>query len=233
MSKVRLNMTMTLDGYVAGPNQSLDDPLGEGGELMHLWMYKLRTFRAMSGQEGGETGTNDEVLQEMFANVGAVIMGRNMFFGGGRRGPWNGDEWKGWWGDNPPYHMPVFVLTHYAREPVPMLGGTTFFFVTDGIESALGQAREAAGGKDVLVAGGAKTGQQYLAAGLIDEMDIHVSPIFLGAGERLFDNFDGSGLKLEQLRAIDGSNVTHLRYRVVKKSSAGLDSSQAESPTKA
>ena len=165
MSKLKFNIGMSLDGYVAGPNQTLEDPLGEGGESIHLWMYKLRTFREMSGQEGGETGTNDDILREMFSNVGAVIMGRNMF--GGGPGPWKGAEWKGWWGDNPPYHMPVFVITHYAREPLEMEGGTTFFFVTDGIESAFRQAMEAAGGKDAIVMGGANVAQQYLAAGLI------------------------------------------------------------------
>jgi dihydrofolate reductase len=169
----------------------------------------------------------------MFANVGAVIMGRNMFYGGGRGGPWKGTEWKGWWGDNPPYHMPVFVLTHHPREPQPMEGGTTFHFVTDGIESALQQAREAAGEKDVLVMGGARNAQQYLAAGLIDELDIHLSPVFLGAGERLFDNFNGSGLKLEQLRSIEGSGVTHLKYRVVKQGVSVGGREGAESPSKA
>jgi dihydrofolate reductase len=215
MSKVRFNIGMSLDGYVAGPNQSIDDPLGEGGEWIHLWMYKLKTFREQTGQEGGETGTNDDVLREMFENVGAVIMGRNMFFGAGRGGPWNGDEWKGWWGDNPPYHMPVFVLTHYPREPFEMEGGTTFFFVTEGIESALGRAREAAGGKDVLVMGGANVAQQYLDAGLIDEMDIHIAPVLLGGGERLFENVSGD-LKLEQVRSLEGPGVAHLKYRKVK-----------------
>lgn len=220
MSKLRFNIGMSLDGYVAGPNQSLEDPLGEGGEWIHLWMYKLRTFREMSGQEGGETGTNDDILREMFANVGAVIMGRNMF--GGGPGPWKGNEWRGWWGDNPPYHMPVFVLTHYAREPLEMEGGTTFFFVTGGIESALQQAKRAAGDKDVLVMGGANVAQQYLAAGLIDEMDLHIAPVFLGGGERLFDNLgDAGGIKLEQVRAVEGPEVTHLKFRVVKQATGG------------
>jgi dihydrofolate reductase len=231
MGKVRFNITMTLDGYIAGPNQSLDDPLGEGGEDMHLWMYTLKTFREQSGQEGGRTGTDDDVLKEMFANVGAVIMGRNMFFGGGRQGPWKGNEWKGWWGDNPPYHMPVFVLTHHAREPQPMEGGTTFHFVTDGIEAALRQAQKAAGEKDVLVMGGANAARQYLAAGLIDEMDIHLSPVFLGAGERLYENLD-SGIKIEQIRSLGGSGVTHLRYRVVKDANRTRNES-LEAPAKA
>jgi dihydrofolate reductase len=216
MSKVRFNTAMSLDGYTAGPNQSMEDPLGEGGEQLHEWMVATKSWRETHGESGGETGPNDDVSRELFANVGAIIMGRNMFFGGGRGGPWKGDEWNGWWGDNPPYHMPVFVLTHHAREPQKMEGGTTFFFVTDGIDSALQQAKQAAGDKDVLVMGGANVAQQYLAAGLIDEMDLHVAPVFLGEGERPFENFDGSGLKLEQLRALEGSGVTHLRYRVAK-----------------
>jgi dihydrofolate reductase len=214
MSKLRFNIGVSLDGYVAGPNQTIEDPLGEGGEEIHLWMYKQRYFREMSGQEGGETGTNDDVLREMFANVGAVIMGRNMF--GGGPGPWKGDDWKGWWGDTPPYHMPVFVLTHYPREPLEMEGGTTFFFVTDGMEAALARAQEASGEKDVLVMGGAKAAQQYLDAGLIEEMDLHVAPVLLGGGERLFDNLS-SELKLEQVRSLEGPGVTHLKYRVTGK----------------
>jgi dihydrofolate reductase len=143
MTKLRLNITMSLDGYVAGPNQSTAHPLGEGAEHLHDWLFKLKTFRAIHGDtNGGETGTNDDVLGEAFENIGATIMGRNMF--GGGHGSWGKDPWKGWWGDNPPYHHPVFVLTHFAREPLPMQGGTTFFFVTDGIKSALKQARRAA-----------------------------------------------------------------------------------------
>jgi dihydrofolate reductase len=181
MTKLRLNITMSLDGYVAGPNQSVEHPLGEGGEKLHDWLFKLKTFRAIHGDtDGGETGTNDDVLREAFENIGATIMGRNMF--GGGHGSWGKDPWKGWWGDNPPYHHPVFVLTHFAREPLPMQGGTTFFFVTDGIKSALKQARRAANGKDVALGGGANIAQQYLASGLIDELEIHVVPILLGGG---------------------------------------------------
>jgi dihydrofolate reductase len=215
MSNLRLNITMTLDGYVAGPNQSLENPLGEGGEEIHEWMFNLRTFREIQGESGGgETGTNDDVLREVFANVGAYVMGRNMF--GGGPGEWAGDAWKGWWGDNPPYHTPVFVLTHHAREPQPMQGGTTFFFVTDGIESALEQARAAAAGKDVVLGGGASVVQQYLAAGLLDEFQVNLVPRLLGGGARLFDNLPASDIKLEPVRTIVGPGVTHLKYRVVK-----------------
>jgi len=213
MGKLRFNITMTLDGYVAGPNQSVENPLGEGAEHLHDWGVALKSWREMHGEAGGETGTNDDVLRETFANVGATIMGRNMF--GGGPGPWGREPWTGWWGDNPPFHTPVFVLTHHAREPLAMQGGTTFVFVTEGIESALEQAREAAGGKDVLLGGGASVAQQYLAAGLIDEMGLHVVPLLFGGGTRLFDNLRGSDLRLEPLRTIEGPGVTHLKYRVV------------------
>jgi len=215
MSKLRFNITMTLDGYIAGPNQSVENGLGEGGEQLHDWVVKLKFFREMHGDVGGgETGTNDDVLREAFENVGATIMGRNMF--GGGPGPWGDERWKGWWGDNPPFHTPVFVLTHHAREPLVMQGGTTFNFVTDGIKSALDQAKQAAAGKDVALGGGAKAAQQYLAAGLIDEMDLHVVPLILGAGERLFDNLAGSDVKIDPVRVIETPDVTHLKYRLVK-----------------
>jgi dihydrofolate reductase len=215
MTKLRLNITMSLDGYVAGPNQSTAHPLGEGAEHLHDWLFKLKTFRAIHGDtNGGETGTNDDVLREAFENIGATIMGRNMF--GGGHGSWGKDPWKGWWGNNPPYHHPVFVLTHFAREPLPMQGGTTFFFVTDGIKSALKQARHAADGKDVALGGGANVAQQYLAAGLIDELEIHVVPLFLGSGARLFNNVDCRKVKLEPIRTVAGAGVTHLKYCVLK-----------------
>jgi dihydrofolate reductase len=202
---------MSLDGFVAGPNQSLDHPLGEGGEQLHQWAFPTKWFRAMHGEGSeGETGVNDDVLREAWENVGATIMGRNMF--GPVRGPWGKDPWKGWWGDDPPFHHPVFVLTHHARESLPMAGGTTFHFVTDGIESALRQAREAAGGKDVDV-GGASVVQQYLAAGLLDEIEINIVPVLLGRGERLLAGFDAGKVKLEQVRAIAGPGVTHVKYR--------------------
>lgn len=214
MSKLRFQITMTLDGYIAGPNQSVEHPLGEGAEHLHDWVYKLKFFREMHGdQGGGETGTNDEILREAFENIGATIMGRNMF--GGGPGPWGEDPWNGWWGDNPPFHTPVFVLTHHPREPLVMQGGTTFRFVTDGIESALRQAKEAAGAKDVSLGGGANAAQQFLAAGLIAEMEIHIVPLLLGAGERLFDNLGGSNIRLEPVRTIEAAGVTHVKYRVV------------------
>jgi dihydrofolate reductase len=215
MSKLRLNITMSLDGYVAGPNQSIENPLGEGGEHLHDWLFKLQTFRALhSDASGGETGVNDDVLREAFENVGATIMGRHMF--GPVRGSWGGDPCKGWWGDNPPFHVPVFVLTHHAREPLAMEGGTPFYFITDGIESALAQARKAADGKDVVIGGGASVVQQYLNAGLIDELEIHVVPPFLCAGARLFDNLEGRKVRVEPIRTIAGPGVTHLKYRVLK-----------------
>jgi dihydrofolate reductase len=215
VSKLRFNTTISLDGYVAGPNQSVENPLGEGAIRLHDWALPTKTFRSLHGDAGGgETGINDDVLREGFENIGATIMGRHMF--GPVRGQWGKDPWKGWWGDDPPFHHPVFVLTHHAREPLPMQGGTTFFFVTDGLESALKQASQAANGKDVALGGGAKVFQQYLAAGLIDEMEIHIVPLFLGSGARLFDNLDGRKVKLESIRTIAGPGVVHLKYRVLK-----------------
>jgi dihydrofolate reductase len=216
VSKLRFNITISLDGYVAGPNQSVENPLGEGAVHLHDWALPTKTFRSLHGDtSGGETGINDDVLREAFENIGATIMGRHMF--GPDRGLWGEHSWKGWWGDNPPYHHPVFVLTHHAREPLPMHGGTTFFFVTDGIKSALKRARQAANGKDVALAGGAKVFQQYLAAGLIDEMEIHIVPLLLGSGERLFVNLNTDRLKLESMRTIAGPGVAHLKYRVIKR----------------
>lgn len=212
MGKVRFDIAMSLDGYVAGPNQSEDNPIGVGGMQLHEWMFPLAAFREGHGEQGGEVNESTPIVEAMFENVGATIMGRNMF--GPVRGPWGDDAWKGWWGDDPPYHMPVWVLTHHAREPEQMQGGTTFHFATDGIESALEQAREAAGDKDVTIAGGASAIRQYLAAGLVDEMNISLTPVVLGAGERLLD--DLGDLKLEQLRAVEAPGVAHLKYRVVK-----------------
>jgi dihydrofolate reductase len=214
MSPVRCHMTMTLDGYVAGPNQSVDHPFGEGTEHLNDWMFRLKSARALFGEEGGETGASDDVLRERMANIGATIMGRNMF--GGGPGPWGEEPWNGWWGDDPPYHTPVFVLTHHPRAPLVMQGGTTFYFVTDGIESALEQARAAAGDKDIVIGGGANVVQQYLAAGLIDELEIHLVPLLLGGGERLFDNLSGADLPFEPVRTVQGSGVTHLKYRIAK-----------------
>jgi dihydrofolate reductase len=197
MSRLRFRISMSLDGFVAGPEQSVENPLGIGGERLHEWVIPLAVWRSAHGLEGGEVNESSAVLEEEIANIGATIMGRNMF--GGHPGPWRKDKpWNGWWGDNPPFHHPVFVLTHHAREPLELQGGTTFYFVTDGIESALEQARRATGGKDVALAGGARAARQYLAAGLVDEMAIHLVPTLLGGGERLFEGVgdDLHGLKL-------------------------------------
>jgi len=189
MSKVRVcSFSMSLDGYVAGPDQSLEHPLGVGGEQLHNWAFATRTFHqvhGMGGLDDGETGLDDEFIARSSQGVGAHILGRNMF--GPVRGAWGDEAWNGWWGDNPPYHHPVFVLTHHPRDPLEMAGGTTFHFVTDGLESALEQARDAAGGQDVVIGGGAATVRAYLQADLVDEMHLAVAPVLLGSGERLFD----------------------------------------------
>jgi dihydrofolate reductase len=202
---------MSLDGYVAGPNQSEENPLGEGAQGLHDWAFGQKAFREPHGREGGETGPDNDVILESLENVGAEIMGRNMF--GPIRGPWGDDPWKGWWGEEPPFHTPVFVLTHHEREPLEMEGGTTFHFVTDGIEPALEQAREAAGGKDVHLGGGAEAAQQYLAAGLIDEMQIHVVPRLLGDGSRLFESTGGRQAGMELDRVLSSAQVTHYRFK--------------------
>jgi dihydrofolate reductase len=210
MSKLRLNITMSLDGYVAGPDQSEEHPLGVGGEELHNWLIPLAAFRERHGEEGGEVNASTPVAEGFFENVGAAVMGRGMF--GGGPGPWGENPWNGWWGDDPPFHHPVFVLTHHEREPLS-LHDTTFHFVTDGIESALEQAKEAAAGKDVSLGGGARAAQQYLTAGLVDEMCISVVPLFLGGGARLFDNLGDARPELEQVRAVAAPGVTHLIYR--------------------
>jgi dihydrofolate reductase len=213
VSKLRLNITMSIDGFVAGPKQSEENPLGIGGERLHEWLVPLRAFRETHGEEGGEESPSNAVVEGWFEDIGATVMGRNMF--GGGPGPWGDDRWTGWWGDEPPFHNPVFVITHHSREPEEMKGGTTFHFVTDGIESALDQAKEAAGGKDVSLAGGADVAQQYLAAGLLDEVEISLVPVLLGGGERLFDNLGDADVELEQIRAVEAPGVTHVKYRVV------------------
>ena len=213
MAKVTIDITMSLDGLITGPNPSRAEGLGEGGEQLHEWGYELRSFKERHGRSGGETGVDDDVLEEAFSSTGAHLMGRTMF--GAEPGPWGDEPWEGWWGEEPPFHVPVFVLTHHAREPLVKEGGTTFTFVTEGIESALEQAREAAGGKDVSISGGANVIQQYLAAGLVDEMQIHVAPLLLGSGTRLFDE-SVAGVGLEITRMIESPAVTHLRYRVVR-----------------
>jgi dihydrofolate reductase len=213
MAKVRLQMTMSLDGYVAGPRQRLEHPLGEGGTALHRWAFATRSFRASHGMEGGEAGPDDAYAMAWRDNVGATIMGRNMF--GPVRGDWGEGAWRGWWGDEPPYHTPVFVLTHHPREPLDMLGGTTFHFVTGGIEAALARAADAAAGLDVMIGGGARTAQQYLRAGLVDEMQVHVAPLLLGAGERLFEDV-GSALAPFECVALESSSaVAHFTWRRV------------------
>jgi dihydrofolate reductase len=211
MSTVTCQISVSLDGFVAGPNQSLDNPLGEGGERLHEWALASESWRAQHGKEGGERGVDSEVLDEITQGIGAHIMGRRMF--GGGDGPWD-ESWTGWWGENPPYHTPVFVLTHHAREPLTMKGGTTFHFVTDGIEAALQQARAAAADQDILVAGGASAVNQYLAAGLLDELHLHIAPVILGAGERLLT--DVGQPTLEQLEVRSSPVVTHVKYRVAR-----------------
>jgi dihydrofolate reductase len=211
MSRLRLRITMSLDGFVAGPEQSVKNPLGIGGERLHEWVVALAAWRKHHGMPGGEVNESTAVLEEEQANIGATIMGRNMF--GGHPGPWDpAKPWNGWWGDNPPFHHPVFVLTHHARAPLKMQGGTTFTFVTDGIRSALDQARQGAGGKDISLSGGAKACAQYLKAALVDEMEVHLAPMLLGSGERLFDGAgsDLHGLKL--VRTVATSAVVHLKF---------------------
>ena len=213
MGIVRSHISISLDGYAAGPNQGTEHPLGERGEELHEWVVELDTWRKEHGKEGGVTNASSEVVAETIANVGAEIMGRGKF--GGGPGPWPEDpSWEGWWGDDPPFHVPVYVLTHHEREPLEMQGGTTFHFVTDGPEAALERAREAAGDRDVTIGGGAKTINQYLRLGLLDELEIHVTPLILGSGSRLLE--DVGELKLEVVRAVDAPGVTHMKYRVVK-----------------
>jgi dihydrofolate reductase len=201
MSQVTCHISISLDGYAAGPNQSLENPLGEGGELLHTWMF----------EPAGEADVR--ARERVLEGVGAFVMGRKMFFGGGRDGDWD-PAWRGWWGEEPPYHAPVYVLTHHPREPLEMAGGTTFIFVTDGIESALERARAAAGDQDVSIAGGASVVQQYLAAGHLDQVDIDISPVLLGAGERLFENV--GDVRLEPVEALGTRAATHITYRVVR-----------------
>ncbi len=210
MLKLRFRISMSLDGFVAGPNQSVDNPLGVGGMRLHAWAFPLAAFREMHGLEGGEVNESTAVIEESFANIGATVMGRNMF--GGHPGPWDAAKpWNGWWGANPPFHHPVFVLTHHAREPLKLEGGTTFTFVTDGIEAALERARRAAGGNDIALGGGANAARQYLAAGLVDEMEISLVPTLLGSGERLFDRVGDDLHGLELVRTVPAPKVVHLK----------------------
>jgi dihydrofolate reductase len=211
MSKVKVNISISLDGFAAGPNQSEQDPLGIGGRQLHQWLYNLAAFYEAHGEEGGEVNASTPVFEEWFWTVGATVMGRNMF--GGGSGPWAQPAWNGWWGDDPPFHHSVFVVTHHAREQLE-LGGTTFHFITDGIETALARARAAAGEKDISIGGGANLIQQYLAAGLVDELELSVAPVLLGRGKRLFENLDGIPLDFEPLRTVEAPGITHLKYRL-------------------
>lgn len=209
MTKLSIRcFAVSVDGYGAGPNQSTEDPLGAGGMALHSWFFPTETFRRMTGGEGGTTGIDNDFAARGFLNVGAWILGRNMF--GPIRGPWPDEAWKGWWGPNPPYHMPVFVLTHFPRAPLFMEGGTVFHFVTDGIEAALDAARAAAGDKDVRIGGGVATIRQYLAAGLVDDMHIVISPVLLGAGENLFAGIDLPKLGFRVAEHVPSTAATHL-----------------------
>ena len=209
---VFVNISMSLDGYVAGPDQTLEEPLGRGGEQLHEWIFPLASWREPHGLPGGETGPEDDLVRESVDRTGAVIMGRRMFSGGS--GPWESDpNADAWWGDNPPFHVPVFILTHHEREPVEKAGGTTFTFVTDGFESALEQALAAAGDKDVAIAGGAEAAQQALRAGVVDDLTLHLAPVLLGGGASLFDGV-GTDLKLRLTNVLEGPHATHLEYAV-------------------
>jgi dihydrofolate reductase len=209
LTKLRVHsFSISLDGYGAGPNQSVDNPLGVGGMALHEWAFATRTFQKLFGNEGGATGLDDDFAARGFSNIGAWIIGRNMF--GPIRGEWPDDNWKGWWGDNPPYHVPVFVLSHHARASIPMAGGTTFHFVTDGIQAALARAREAANGQDIRLGGGAATIQQYLRARLIDEMHLAIAPTLLGSGEHLFAGLNAAALGYQCSEHVSSSNATHV-----------------------
>src|SRR5436309_8304792 len=213
MGKVVAEISLSLDGYVAGPNPTLEKPLGEGGDQLHEWAFRLKSWREPHGLSGGETGLDDELVAENLRANGAVVMGRRMFSGG--EGPWEDDaNAGGWWGDEPPFHMPVFVVTHHAREPLVMEGGTTFIFVTEGVESAIEDARAAAAEKDVLVAGGANAIDQTINAGLVDEVQLHLAPVLLGDGARLFDGVGPELPRFEVTHVLESPLVTHLRYRV-------------------
>jgi dihydrofolate reductase len=212
MTQVIADISISLDGFVAGPNPTLEEPLGEGGEQLHDWAVRLASFRERHGLEGGEHGADDELLAQSIDATGAVVMGRRMFSGGD--GPWEDDpNAGGWWGDEPPFRVPVFVLTHHPRATVVKQGGTSFTFVTDGAESALDQARAAAGGKDVSLGGGASVIQQFLKAGLVDELRIHVAPVLLGRGVRLFEPLGVEPLRLETARVASSPHAVHVTFR--------------------
>jgi dihydrofolate reductase len=212
MSRLRVqSFAISIDGYGAGPDQDLQNPLGVRGPELMDWFFPTRLWRTMQGQDGGETGRDNEIAEQGFAGIGAWILGRNMF--GPVRGPWPDDSWKGWWGDEPPYHVPVFVLTHHPRAPLKMAGGTVFHFVTDGIHAALAQATAAAGGRDVRLGGGVATVREYLRAGLIDEMHLAVRPVLLGSGENLFSGIDASALGYDCTNQVQGERAMHVFLR--------------------
>ncbi len=213
MSKLRCHISISADGFAAGPDQSMENPLGEGGERLHDWAVSLAAWRAAHQKPGGEVNASTQIMEETIANVGAAVMGRNMF-GPPSGGDWGDGEGTGGGGADPPYHYDVFVLTHHPREPIAMKGGTTFHFVTDGIERALERAKESAGGRDVGLWGGADVVNQYLAAGLLDELELHIAPVVLGGGARLFEGV-GSGVRLEQIRTVEAPGITHVKYRVL------------------
>jgi dihydrofolate reductase len=208
MGKVTVDISMSLDGFVAGPNPTREEPLGAGGEQLHEWMLGTKGWREPHGLEGGETGPDSDMMERAFANVGAIVMGRRMF---GGEGPWGDEPWQGWWGDEPPFHLAVYVLTNHEREPLEKVG-TTFHFVTDGIDSAMAQAKSAAGGKDVSIAGGADVIQQYIRASAVDELQVHVAPYFLGGGTQLFEGLPAR--PLEPIEVVASPAVTHIRYRL-------------------
>jgi dihydrofolate reductase len=210
MNATTCQISISLDGFAAGPDQSVENPLGVGGMRLHEWVFPTDSWRAQHGYEGGERTADADLVEEMTQGIGAYVMGRKMF--GGGEGPWD-ESWTGWWGDDPPFHVPVFVLTHHAREPLTMQGGTTFTFVTGGIEAALAEARSAAGEKDVAIAGGASAVRQCLAAGLLDELHLHIVPVVLGSGERLLE--DVGDPTLELVKVVASPAVTHIKYRVV------------------
>ena len=214
MGHVISDISMSLDGYIAGPHPTLDEPLGKRGEELYEWVTKLAEWRKAHGMEGGKTGTDNDVIKEPFENTGAVIMGRKMFSGG--RGPWEKDPTAdGWWGDTPPFHVPVFILTSHPRKAVIKKGGTSFTFVTEGIKNALDQAKKAAGEKNILIAGGADVIQQFIKSGILDEIQVHVVPIFLGGGTPLFHNLEN--ITLTKMRVIDSPEVTHMKFSIKKK----------------
>jgi dihydrofolate reductase len=211
VTAVKCQISISLDGYVAGPNQSLENPIGEGGMRLHQWLFNTRSWRKHAGQSGGEESPDSDIAEGVVEGIGAYIMGRKMF--GGGAGDWD-ESWRGWWGENPPYHTPVFVLTHHKREPLTMQGGTIFNFVTDGIGSALRQARAAAGSKDVMIAGGAETVRQFLAAEMLDELYLHLVPVVLGSGERLLQGVGDPAF--QPIKVVASPAVTHIKYRIAR-----------------